>query len=254
MKYKALILDLDGTVVPQGSENPPSIRVSNAIAKAKNKIHVSVATGRPLFIARHVIDHLLLTGPCVLNNGTQIYDPVKNVIIKSYPLDQRFLAEVFNIFRKYPYKTFFFDGVQDVICDWINIPSTVMSAWMNGVKPIDVKTIMDKLQKISSISVHKMPAMKVEGCYALEVTNAQATKLHGIAEIVKMLHITNEEVIGVGDSYNDFPLLMASGLKIAMGDAVPELKAIADFVAPSVEEDGVATVIEKFILSAFKKN
>ena len=52
----------------------------------------------------------------------------------------------------------------------------------------------------------------------------------------------------MGDGYNDFPLLMACGLKIAMGNAVPELKAIADFIAPSVEEDGVATVIEKFIL------
>ena len=41
---------------------------------------------------------------------------------------------------------------------------------------------------------------------------------------------------------------MACGLKIAMGNAVPELKAIADFIAPTVEEDGVATVIEKFVL------
>ena len=52
----------------------------------------------------------------------------------------------------------------------------------------------------------------------------------------------------MGDGYNDFPLLMASGLKIAMGNAVPELKEIADFVAPTVEEDGVAVIIEKFIL------
>lgn len=48
---------------------------------------------------------------------------------------------------------------------------------------------------------------------------------------------------------NDHSLLCAYRLKIAMGNAAPELKAIADFIAPSIEEDGVATVIEKFILN-----
>ena len=64
----------------------------------------------------------------------------------------------------------------------------------------------------------------------------------------KNLGINTHEIIGVGDGYNDFPLLMACGLKVAMGNAVEDLKAIADYIAPSVEEDGVADVIDKFIL------
>jgi hydroxymethylpyrimidine pyrophosphatase-like HAD family hydrolase len=55
-------------------------------------------------------------------------------------------------------------------------------------------------------------------------------------------------MIGVGDGYNDFPLLEACGLKVAMGNALEDLKGIADYIAPSVDEDGVANVIEKFIL------
>ena len=82
-----------------------------------------------------------------------------------------------------------------------------------------------------------------------EITHADATKQHGVMEVAQILGIEKEDIIGVGDGYNDFPLLMACGLKIAMGNAVPELKAIADFVAPSVDEDGVAVVIEKFLLS-----
>jgi hypothetical protein len=46
---------------------------------------------------------------------------------------------------------------------------------------------------------------------------------------------------------------MACGLKVAMGNAVPELKAIADYIAPSVTDDGMATVIEKFILNSAVK-
>ncbi len=60
--------------------------------------------------------------------------------------------------------------------------------------------------------------------------------------------ILRNEIIGVGDSYNDFPLLMACGLKVAMGNAAPELKEIADYIAPTVEEDGVVDVIKRFVL------
>jgi hydroxymethylpyrimidine pyrophosphatase-like HAD family hydrolase len=80
------------------------------------------------------------------------------------------------------------------------------------------------------------------------ISNSLATKQHGIIEVARLLNISTKDIIGVGDGYNDFPLLLACGLKIAMGNANEELKKIADFVAPSVEEDGVATVIEKFIL------
>lgn len=47
------------------------------------------------------------------------------------------------------------------------------------------------------------------------------------------------------------PLLMACGLRVAMGNAVEDLKAIADYIAPPVENDGVADVIEKFILIGY---
>jgi hydroxymethylpyrimidine pyrophosphatase-like HAD family hydrolase len=63
-----------------------------------------------------------------------------------------------------------------------------------------------------------------------------------------MLGVKYEEIIGVGDSYNDYSLLMASGLKVAMGNAVKELKDVADYIAPSVDEDGLAEVIERYII------
>ena len=62
------------------------------------------------------------------------------------------------------------------------------------------------------------------------------------------VRIEQYEIIGVGDGYNDFPLLMACGLKVAMGNATEDLKEIADYIAPTVDEDGVADVIEKFVL------
>ena len=56
------------------------------------------------------------------------------------------------------------------------------------------------------------------------------------------------DMAAVGDSFNDLPMLLSSGLSIAMGDAPDQVKAAADFVAPTVEEDGLALAIREHIL------
>ena len=61
--------------------------------------------------------------------------------------------------------------------------------------------------------------------------------------------ISFDQVIAVGDNLNDIEMIEAAGLGIAMGNSPQELKDIADYVAPSNDEDGVAYVVEKFILS-----
>lgn len=248
MKYKAIILDLDGTVVPQGSDNLPSERVTKAIVRAKDRIHVSIATGRPLFAAKGILDHLQLSGPCIFNNGVQIYDPQKKEIVKEFPLPQGTLPKIIRVFQKYKQEILFFDGKSDVEHTLENLPDTVFSVYLRKAPEKLVDIIIQELRRIPHIEAHKMFSWEDENYFSIEVTSDQATKLHGIVEITKILKVKKEEVIGVGDSYNDFPLLMASGLKIAMGNAVKELKDIADFIAPSVQEDGVATIIEKFVL------
>ena len=63
-----------------------------------------------------------------------------------------------------------------------------------------------------------------------------------------MIGVDAGSMVAAGDSYNDMPLLQVCGLGIAMGNAPDELKAIADYVAPPVEEDGLAVAIEQFIM------
>lgn len=108
---------------------------------------------------------------------------------------------------------------------------------------------MQKLSSITDITYHKTHHKDPEK-FGVLINHIDATKQQGVFELEKRLGIARSEMIGVGDSYNDFPLLMACGLKVAMGNAIPELKEIADYIAPSVNEDGVVDVIEKFILNS----
>lgn len=115
-----------------------------------------------------------------------------------------------------------------------------------------INKAIDILSDIPTIKVNKTHGGR-EKKFSFLISHAEATKLHGIYEVGKQLSIKRHEIIGVGDSGNDFPLLMASGLKVAMGNAIEDLKAVADYIAPTVDDDGVADVIEKYILKNGQK-
>ncbi len=250
MKYKALFLDLDGTTIPNKFDGMPSDRVREAIHKAKAKVFVCIATSRPLPFAKSVLDHLDIRGFCSVNDSTQIYDPVKQKIIQTIYIQPKDVPKVVDVFSQYNVLLFSGDGVVECAYDFDKKP--INNICVFGVEHISEKLadeLIGQLTKISTIAAHKIFSYK-KGLFWVTVTNAVATKLHSVVTIAEMLGVKTEEMIGVGDGYNDYPLLSACGLKIAMGNAAPELKAIADFIAPTVDEDGVSTVIEKFILTS----
>ena len=84
------------------------------------------------------------------------------------------------------------------------------------------------------------------GSYGFDITSSKASKHIAVLEFMKIMNLQPEDVVGIGDGYNDYPLLTACGTKVAMADAPPELRAIADFVAPPQSENGILKVIEKY--------
>lgn len=82
----------------------------------------------------------------------------------------------------------------------------------------------------------------------LEILSKGITKGTGIQLIAEKLGINKDEVICIGDSGNDIDMIKFAGLGVAMGNATTQIKEVADFITLSNEEDGVAHVINKFIL------
>ena len=241
------MLDLDDTTVLHGKENLPSPRVTEAIARAKEKIHVCVVTARTLKDAIPVINHLTLSGPCVFTNGTQVYDPETKKVVHEVLLPYDVIPEIRKICNTLHVQTMLYNGEKDTE-EYEPESQKVLSIYVPRIEPERADSVVEALGVISGINVQKLAAWD-KRYMSIDITNKKASKLYGILEVARILHIKTEDIIGVGDGYNDFPLLMACGLKIAMGNAVPELKEIADFIAPSVYDDGVATVIEKFVLA-----
>ena len=81
-----------------------------------------------------------------------------------------------------------------------------------------------------------------------ELTHPRVSKGAALARLAEQLGIAREDVIAIGDHENDVPMLEWAGLGLAMGNAIPEARAAANHVIPSVQDDGVAWAIERFVL------
>jgi HAD superfamily hydrolase (TIGR01484 family) len=248
MKYRAIVLDIDGTTIPNSRGSVPSETVIKAINAAKKVAKVCFSTARPLFYAKPVLDLLEPNGYCIVNDATQIYDPKEQKILETIYLEKGYRRKIIEIMGKYSPKVRLNDGLEEKDFDGSHLPDKITSICAPEIDREHADQLMLKLSQIQNISVHHILS-HIPGKFWVTVTNPTATKLHGVILIAQKLEIRPEEFIGVGDGYMDYALLSACGLKVAMDNAVPELKAIADYIAPGVEQDGVATVIEKYILN-----
>lgn len=254
-KYKALMLDVDGTIIMHSREEIlPSKKVRSAINNAAGKIHIGLATSRPFSYTSYLIEHLKLSSPCIVTGGAQIYDPLKKTVVFETCVEKSAVKEIYKIAKKYKIK---------ILDDGRGMMATLKEKdvknptqfWLEGVYSSDADNVISELSNVPTISVQKaISRFRTDGRVDVLVSHVDATKQHGILKVAEILGIETHDIIGVGDGYNDFPLLMACGLKVAMGNAVDDLKEIADYIAPSVEQDGVADVIEKFVLKNEKLN
>lgn len=248
LQYKALMIDLDGTLVKNAQNALPSKRVIETVNKAGEYLHTGIATGRPLFMIEHILKNVQFSGLSILNDGAQIIDVKTKKVYKEQEINREDIPSIKEILIKEDApQVAVQDATQDIPFKKSTLPEKIFAiiAFKLSEKQADI--ITEKIRNVPTLHAYKFHAW--ENGFGVNISHISATKQHGILEVARLLNISTQEIIGIGDSYNDFPLLMACGLKVAMGNAIEDLKAIADYVAPTVEQDGVADVIEKFILS-----
>lgn len=245
-KYKALMMDVDGTLIVNGGGNTISARVKNSIQESQDKIHIGIASGRPLHQVTDIFDELGLKQPCVISGGSQIVDPVSKEILWERPLLSEDIQAITSILNDLELKTWVIDNTEEILYTPNLKLHKPLSFFIPRIKEEKADEIISELSDIETVALTKVVAYD-EGYIALHITHAQATKHYATRKAAEFMNVESEDIIGVGDGYNDFPLFRACGLKIAVGNAVEGLKEKADYIAPSVEEDGVAHVIERFV-------
>jgi len=247
---KAIIFDLDGTAVDSPGKKLPTEELIRTISKLKDMFYFCAATGRVWSFAKPVLQALKLTDPCIISAGTQICDPQTGSILWERTIDQEGLEKAIAVFKKNPtHKLLYNDSSED---DYFH----------GGIFPVEFKNhepvyfleqvfVPDKialeLNKELSVIKHISCVMVVSqrpGCRDLHVIDSAATKEHAISILINMLRIEKKNTIGIGDGYNDIHLFNGVGYKVAMGNAVPELKQKADKIIGPVKNDGLEEYLD----------
>ena len=243
--YGALILDLDGTLIGRNEKISP--RVSEAIGEIPGHVKISIATGRESADVILYSRQLGLTTPQVCDNGALILDPVSGDALWSAPLGAKYAEGILAEFdrRRLVFIATHPGGTITDHQEFANWNITRISA-LDMLEP-DADELVTQLAANPDLHVVKV-SLPYNGLWAVDITKTGIDKAAAVRQLVDILGVDASHMIAAGDSYNDIPLLQACGLGIAMGDAPDELKDIADYIAPSVDDDGLAVAINEFVL------
>ncbi|MDP4146797.1 MAG: sugar-phosphatase [Bacillota bacterium] len=266
--YKLIALDMDGTLLKE--DKTISSKNFKAIQKAKSKgVKVVLATGRPVKGIEKYLKELNLVDDgdfAVAFNGAVVQDTKSGEIIAKNLMTHEDLHYLTDLSKKLNVNIHALTP-SECITPKINKYSEV-EATMNAIPlheldfyTLDKNTTIVKIMMIDeepilTEAINNLPAEVYEkytvvrsAPYFLEFLNKEVNKGVGVHLLAQNLGIKQEEVICVGDAGNDIHMLEYAGLGVAMGNAFPEIKEIADYVTKSNEEDGVAHVINEFILN-----
>ncbi len=248
MNIQALVFDLDGTAIPNKPDGRPSVRLIDTVNKARKSITVSIATGRPISNSKHIFKDLNITSPSVISGGTQIYDPSTNKILWEKKIPRDIVEIIINLIRPFEYGVYISDDEVMKKATEIVVNQDERIIYLMAVTERDTSTILEKIKNVKDIVAHKVKSW-TEGHFDIHITHKDATKKHAIEELLKMIQVSKDKLMVVGDSDNDLPLFESGGFRVAMGNGSDNLKKQAHHITDSVENDGLALAIEKFILS-----
>ena len=245
--FKAIVFDIDGTAVENRRDAMPSERLIRAIAAAKNHIHLFAASGRSPIYGAPILASLGLTDPCIVGGGTSIMDPVTGEILEQALLPTEVITRVQQTAAPFGYDVCLGSTATEVRPPTHGRPVKNPQPYvlLQQVSDRHITGLMQALATIPEIVAAASPDF--DGGHTIQITNHDATKEHRIKQLLDQLGVDCEHAIGIGDGDNDIHLFASVGHRVAMGNASDQLKSIADEIAPSVSEDGLAHVIERYI-------
>lgn len=271
-RYQLLAIDIDGTLVNSRDELTSATR--QALARAAGAgIHVVIATGRRYSRTLHLVEPLRIDVPLVTASGALVKDPRNHRTLYRADFQRQVLCDALAIINRCGYDTVlcadtYTEGF-DYYCArrhvenpqlaeylelnadcgrlWPELvtdpPPKVFSAFTMGSKA-RMRQLEVKLQRElpGRLYTHVLRSPRYTG-FMCELSRAGATKWSAIRRLAADWGIEQRSICAVGDDVNDVPMIRAAGLGVAMGNALPEVKAAADRIAPTQDEDGLAEVV-----------
>ena len=231
---KLVAIDLDGTLLNE--QKLISDENKQALAQAKQQgVKIVLCTGRPLAAMAHYLQELGLVDEgdySITFNGGLVQKNDTGEIMEKKVME----VSLYNVLNKL--LQFQPADISDITDEFV---------LNKAVIAYDQEELDPKIKEIPA-EFHEMYEIIKTRSMLLEFMPKGVTKAYGISLLAKDLGLKQEEIMAIGDEENDLPMIQYAGLGVAMENAVPFVKEAADFVTASNEENGVAKVIQKFVL------
>lgn len=271
MDIKLIAIDMDGTLL--NSQKKLTQRSLDTLNEAAARgIWVVPSTGRMVQGLPEYIK-VLPTRYIITINGGCVWDLKENVSIYEANIPHARAMEVIEFIQKY-------DAVNECYCNNeallskesyslidYHIPDSLAAVVKGNRKALDdyIGTMRDKRADVQKIQLFfhdndkRLEAIReieelypdllvtCSQTYNIEINAASANKGNALEILARHLGMDMEQTIAFGDGGNDKSMLLASGYAVAMANGTDEIKAVADYITLSNDEDGVAVAIEKLI-------
>jgi len=272
MDIRLICMDLDGTTL-QNDRKSFSPRLHAALSEAHRRgIAIAPVTGRQYGLLPQVLkEHPVWEQYAVVCNGAQIRLLGSGEVLHRLDIGSQALEKLLHLARKWDLPIEFSEDSRLYLTahsyeqqrHWPNLAfhrDTILAnhgqilealepLCSHRIEKVNLLCIRPEireqvLQDLQEISVSAVWASST----SMEITHPEATKSAGILALCRLLDIPPEQAMALGDSGNDESMLRTAGLSIAMGNAPEHIRAMADAVTDTNENDGAAIAIERYAL------
>lgn len=259
------VTDLDGTLLPAGQTvSAGNIKAAQAAAAAG--VTVTLATGRMYRAALPIARQLGINAPLITYNGALIKsvsgevlyakylapELVREVVdfgreqgwyMQSYSHDEVFFAQYDDYARAYEEN----QEVKGNVVGWDGLRTQTKEV----CKLLSITSGGEETDaRVAALSKHfgnRITAMRSNANYA-EIVSPGIAKSFALKRLADLLGVPLANTMAIGDADNDIPMLRAAGKSVAMGNAVPAVKALCDYETTDCEADGFAKAIHDYVL------
>ena len=265
MKYKLIVLDLDGTLT--NSKKEISSRNRETLIRIQEQgIRLVLASGRPTYGIVPLANKLRMNefGGFILSyNGGEIINWETQEMIYENVLPNDVVPVLYECARSHQLSILTYDGAEIVTENSLD-PYVQKEAFLNKMAiretndfltditlPVAKCLIVGDAGKL--IPVESELCIRLQGKinvfrsepYFLELVPQGIDKALSLSVLLENIGMTREEVIAIGDGYNDLSMIKFAGMGVAMGNAQEPVKKAADYITLTNDEDGVAEAIER---------
>lgn len=272
-QIQLLVLDLDGTTVGESNQIHPQVQRAIAAVQAQG-VQVAIATGRMFCSALRFHQALGSTLPLMAYQGAFIKDPRTDQVYRHWTVPQAAAYQLLDYFEQ-PELTDRL-SIHFYVNDRLYVRELTPESRFYGdrtqVEPIPVgdlrQLLIDQVEPTKVLALSEDPLVIDQLLTSLrqkytpaelyftksvatffEATHPQVNKGTAVQYLAEtLLGLQPENVMAIGDNFNDLEMIQYAGLGIAMGNAPADVQSQANWIAPDVEQHGVAAAIEEFIL------